>query len=430
MSVVAGTVAVLLGVGMTPAVASSPARDAAPRAHKATTTLQGFRKAPASVLIPATVTDAVTVRPRAHRVVRVQARKPGSKVFVTVSSGFSDKHGDFGAVYRPTKAGAWQFRLFLPATARATSLVSASRKVVARLDTTAPGPVTAVNVAQGVGSELSLSWTNPTDADFAGVMIRRLVGATAPSATQGTLVTTTNAAATSFTDQTLAGDTTYSYALFAFDAVKNKAAGATRTVTSGAATTASLSLNGSSGATAKQTVGQSQAFDVSGSHAGRTLTVVSGTLDYGDGTPVEAFLGDPSTWVPTPHQYDVTGPVTAKLTVVDSASKTVTTSLVVTVFAAPTVTATVTSIDFEKGQPITFAVTSATPAGTSFTDFDTFSDGGNDFVSGAGAPPATFTITFPNAGTHTVTVEGFTDAGGLATVTIEVVIVDAPPPTP
>jgi hypothetical protein len=103
---------------------------------------------------------------------------------------------------------------------------------------------------------------------------------------------------------------------------------------------------------------------------------------------------------------------------------------VVTVFAAPTVTATVTSIDFENGQPITFAVTSATPAGTSFTDFDTFSDGGNDFVSGAGAPPATFTITFPNAGTHTVTVEGFTDAGGLATVTIEVVIVDAPPPTP
>jgi len=428
MSVVAGTVAVLLGVGIAPALASSPTRDAAPRAqHKAATTLQGFSKAPASVLIPATVTDAVTVRPRAHRVVRVQARKPGSKVFVTVSSGFSDKHGAFAAVYRPTKAGAWQFRLFLPATARATSLVSASRKVVARLDTTPPGPVTAVNVVQGIGSDLTLSWTNPTDTDFAGVMIRRLAGTTAPLATTGKLVTTTNANATSFTDTGLAGDATFSYSLFALDKAQNKAPRAIRTVATGAATTAGLSINGSTGATAKQTVGQSQSFDISGTHAGKDLTMVSGSLDYGDGTPVEEFLGDPSTWAPTPHQYDVTGPVTAKLTVVDSASKTVTKSLVVTVFGAPTVTATVTSIDFEKGQPITFAVTSATPAGTSFTDFDTFSDGGNDFVQGAGAPPATFTITFPDAGTHTVTVEGFNDAGGLASVTIQVVIVDAPP---
>ena len=49
---------------------------------------------------------------------------------------------------------------------------------------------------------------------------------------------------------------------------------------------------------------------------------------------------------------------------------------------------------------------------------------------GAGAPPATFTITFDNAGTYTVTVEGFNDAGGLATFTVQVVITDAPPPTP
>ena len=254
------------------------------------------------------------MRPRAHRVVRVQARKPGSKSFVTVSSGFSDKHGAFAAVYRPTKAGVWQFRLFLPATASATSLVSASRKVITTQDTTAPGPVTTVNVAQGVGSDLTLSWTNPTDADFAGVMIRRLVGATAPSATQGTLVTTTNATATSFTDQTLAGDKEYSYALFAFDAVNNKAAGATRTVTSGAATTAVAVSQRLHRRDRQADRGPEPGVRRQRSHAGRTLTVVSGTLDYGDGTPVQEFSGDPATWVPDTHQYTSTGPVTATLT--------------------------------------------------------------------------------------------------------------------
>jgi hypothetical protein len=425
MTAVAGAVAVLLGVGTAPALASASAGHAAH--HLATTSLRGFAKKTVSVQVPDTVVDQVTVRPRAHRLIKIQAQKPGSKSFVTVDRVFSDKHGDALVSYAPTKAGGWHFRLLLPATRTATTLVSASRLVKTTVDSVAPGPVTNVNVVQGVGSELSLSWTNPTDPDFAGVMIRRVVGATAPaSPTAGTLVTTTDATATSFTDQGLAGSTTYSYALFAFDAAQNKSIAANRTVTSGAATTAALSLNNSTGATAKQTVGQSQSFDLTGTHAGKDLSIASGTLDYGDGT-TEEFVGDPSTWAPTAHQYDVTGPVTAKLTVVDSAAKTVTKSLVVTVFDVPSVTATVTSIDLEKGQPITFAVTSSTPTGTSFTDFDSFSDGGTDFVSGAGAPPATFTITFDNAGTHSVTVEGFNDAGGLATVTIQVVIIDAPP---
>ena len=123
--------------------------------------------------MPGTVIDPVTVRPRAHRLVKIQAQKPGSAKFATMSSVFSDKHGDFTAVYKPTTAGTWHFRLLLPATASATSLVSASRPITATKDTTPPGSVSGVTVVQGVGSELALSWTNPTDADFAGVMIRR-----------------------------------------------------------------------------------------------------------------------------------------------------------------------------------------------------------------------------------------------------------------
>lgn len=434
MSALAGCVAVILGVGMVPALASSPAGEAAASAHhKATTTIRGFSRASASVLMPGTVVDQVTVRPRAHRIVKIQAQKPGTKRFVTVSSTSSDKHGDFQVVYQPTRAGAWHFRLLLPATASATKLVSASRVVTATKDTTPPGPVSGVSVVQGVGSDLALSWTNPTDADFAGVMIRRAVGLTPPaSPTQGVLVADTAATVTSFNDQGLAGNTTFSYALFAFDTAKNKAAGVTRTVTSGAATTAVVTINGSHGPNASDTVNVAEAYDIStGTHAGRTLTMVSGTLDYGDGTTPEEFLGDPSTWVPAGHQYADTGTFTASLTVHDSASKTVSTSIQVHVVAPPTATIAVdpTSV-LEKGKDVRFLVTSATPAGTSFTDFDHFSGAGDNFLSGAGAPPASFTTNFAAAGTYTVTVEGFNDAGGLATASVQVVIIDAPPPTP
>ena len=425
----AGGVALLLGVGLAPTPATAATASPARSGHQATTSLRGFSTARATVLLGGTVVDRVQVRPRVHRVVRVQARKPGAKAFVTVSSGFSSKHGDFQAVYKPSKAGTWHFRLLLPATHRASSLVSASRAVTATTDRTAPGPVTAPSAVQtATGSDLSLSWTNPTDSDFAGVMIRRAVGPTAPATpAAGVLVTSTAATATSFTDTGLAGDTMYSYALFAFDQAKNKAPGADATATSGAATTAAMSVGGFTGATAKQTVNQSEAFDLSGTHAGKGLTMVSGTIDYGDGT-TEEFLGDPATWVPTAHQYGATGPVTATLTVVDSASKTVSKSMLIHVFAEPSATITVSSVVLEKNKPIQFAVTSATPTGTSFTDFDTFSDGGDNFVAGAGAPPSTFEITFANPGTYTVVVEGFNDAGGLATNSVQVVIVDAPNP--
>jgi len=340
-SAVAGTLALLLGAGLTATLATSAASAPASPAgasrafHRATTSIQGFRTAPATVLVKGTVTDRVGVRPRAHRVVRIQARRPGSTVFRTVSSGFSSRTGSFRAVYRPTTVGTWRFRLLLPATATATRAVSRSRAITA---------------------------TKPT-------------------------------------------------------------------VPSVAVTTAALSLNGSTGTSAKQTVNLSEAFDITGTHAGEGLTLVSGTLDYGDGTPPEEFTGDPASWTPSTHQYAAPGPVTATWTVVDSAAKSVTTSLGIHVFAEPTASVSVVIGDpLEQNKPVQFATTSDTPAGTSFTDFDSFSGAGDNFVAGAGAPPGTFTITFPTPGTYTVTVEGFNDAGGLATGTVDVVIPDLPKP--
>ena len=66
--------------------------------------------------------------------------------------------------------------------------------------------------------------------------------------------------------------------------------------------------------------------------------------------------------------------MTATLTVVDSASKTVSMPLHITVFAAPTATIAVDPASvLEKGKDVRFLVTSATPTGTAFTDFDSFS---------------------------------------------------------
>jgi hypothetical protein len=93
-------------------------------------------------------------------------------------------------------------------------------------DTAAPGPVTAVS-ATGAPTSVALKWTNPSDADFAGVMIRRAVGGTPPaSATAGTMVADVAPPAVTATDAGLAANTKYSYAFFAHDAIPNYATAA------------------------------------------------------------------------------------------------------------------------------------------------------------------------------------------------------------
>ena len=99
-------------------------------------------------------------------------------------------------------------------------------------DTTPPGPVSGLAVTGTTQTSLTLSWTNPGDADYAGAMIRRAVGSTPPSSpTSGTLVVDKAGPGTSHTDAGLTAGATYSYAVFAHDAVPNYAASATLTAT-------------------------------------------------------------------------------------------------------------------------------------------------------------------------------------------------------
>jgi RHS repeat-associated protein len=99
------------------------------------------------------------------------------------------------------------------------------------VETKAPSPVTGVGVADNTGSAIALSWTNPTGPDYQGVVVRRAVGITPPSSpTEGTLVGETSDKVHEITDKTVTAGTTYSYALFAHNALKQYATAVTITV--------------------------------------------------------------------------------------------------------------------------------------------------------------------------------------------------------
>ena len=130
--------------------------------------------------------------------------------------------------------GTLTYRLVARAAGGAAEVSSAPRSIVVQdpnTDTTPPGPVTGLSVSGTTSSSVSLSWVDPGDADFAGVMVRRAVGATAPgSPSAGTLVADVVKPGTSVTDSGLAASTQYSYAVFAHDGVPNYATAKTVTV--------------------------------------------------------------------------------------------------------------------------------------------------------------------------------------------------------
>lgn len=107
----------------------------------------------------------------------------------------------------------------------------AAGATVTRTTLAVPGPVTDLRASPD-STRIALSWTNPSEASLAGVMIRRALGATPPvSASAGAEVADADNTATSFTDTGLTPGTTYTYALFAHDGTPTYAAAATVTST-------------------------------------------------------------------------------------------------------------------------------------------------------------------------------------------------------
>jgi len=90
-------------------------------------------------------------------------------------------------------------------------------------DTTSPGPVTQFTAVAGTG-QVALSWTNPSDADFTGTMIRYKTTGCPTGPTDGSLVVdkaNIPASNDSFLHSGRTNGTTYYYVAFAHDAIPN-----------------------------------------------------------------------------------------------------------------------------------------------------------------------------------------------------------------
>ncbi len=195
-----------------------------------------------SAAVGADVTALASFTPiRRGRPVSFQ-RLEGGTTWVTEATATQNRNGKAAFVVDTSTPGTTTYRAVTArwrgAAAKATSAAQFTVTDVDPGDTTPPGPVSTVTVTGATASSLTLTWVNPGDADFAGVMIRRAVGSTPPATpASGTLVVNKDAPATSHTDTGLNASTQYSYALFARDEVPNYATGATGSGTTTAATT-------------------------------------------------------------------------------------------------------------------------------------------------------------------------------------------------
>jgi hypothetical protein len=123
-------------------------------------------------------------------------------------------------------------------TAQAVNVsIAANTTTVANftLETPPPGPVTDFTAAGG-NTANTLTWTNPTSANFAGAVIRGKTSGSPAGPSDGVLVANRPAApgtSDSFTHEGLMNGTTWYYAAFAYagDAGRYYAAGATAAAT-------------------------------------------------------------------------------------------------------------------------------------------------------------------------------------------------------
>jgi hypothetical protein len=100
------------------------------------------------------------------------------------------------------------------------------------LDRTAPGAVTGLKVAKSTSLAVTVSWTDPADADFADVVIRQAKGSVPPATiASATAVATVRRGVTSYIFKGLSPVTTYSFSVFARDSVGNTAKAASVTMT-------------------------------------------------------------------------------------------------------------------------------------------------------------------------------------------------------
>ncbi|HJQ43443.1 MAG TPA: fibronectin type III domain-containing protein, partial [Jatrophihabitantaceae bacterium] len=141
-------------------------------------------------------------------------------------------------------------------------------------DTTPPAKVSSLTATPLSDTAIQLGWTNPADADFAGVKICRAAGSTPPVA--GCVpITTVNAPTATYTDNGRTASTQYAYSVFAFDTANNTAAATTAVATTLAAAITGISgtVTDASGPVAGVNV---QVYDASGAPVAAAVTAANG----------------------------------------------------------------------------------------------------------------------------------------------------------
>ena len=100
-----------------------------------------------------------------------------------------------------------------------TPVYSSAATATAVSDTTHPGPVTGFTASVPSAGQVYLSWTNPTDADFAGVLIVHKTSGYPSSHTDGEVIY--SGSTPHCTHANAANTTAHYYAAFAYDQVPN-----------------------------------------------------------------------------------------------------------------------------------------------------------------------------------------------------------------
>jgi len=203
-------------------------------------------------------------------------------------------------------------------------------------DSTHPSDITGFTTTPGVG-QVALSWTNPPDSDFAGVMIRYRTDGTYPTSnTDGTAVSNGNGgkipgqpnASGSYIHTGLDSNLTYYYSAFTYDTSWNYSY-----------TTAHASAKPLPPSDQSPVIGEFKAIPSSLNNPGETTTFnVSATDPDGDSLTYTINFGDGTangSGSQVVHTYETKGTYTAEVTVDDGHGNIVGESLQITVDDVP-----------------------------------------------------------------------------------------------
>ncbi len=196
-------------------------------------------------------------------------------------------------------------------------------------DTTPPGKVINFTATPDI-RQITLSWTNPADSDFAGVMIRCRTDTWPKNKTDGQLVydgSGSPGSSETFVHTTLQDGTTYYYAAFTYDTAGNYSHTTHVSATPLPPSNQAPIITGFSVTSSSlNNPGESTTFNVQASDPDGDA--LSYSIDFGDGTAK-------GTGSQVTHTYMAKGTYTAKVTVSDGQGHSVAKNLQITVNDLP-----------------------------------------------------------------------------------------------